>query len=426
MRAQCKAAVTGALSLLLTTQALGSGKDAAPAARSWLSDDPSEALRLLERCPETRDRDLDRAVVLLYTGEKTAAEEILSGLRTREPRWTPALRWLARAQREAGRPEAMSTALALLGAPGADSRDALWAGGLFAERREPLRARDCFRRAVEMEPDLYLGWLGLADAEAALGDEVAAASARARAGNIYQGEEATSAARPLPVLRPGETLRYRGKYLFFRLATVVVENRGRLFHNDRWVHRIHFSVQSNPALFFLSIHSEFESLVDEDGAVVAHRNVADDSTCGRRAAAYDMDPVARLCTVRSVAAGLFAYDRLPLPAQAQDGISLFQLSRALARTRGSLSVLTAVDGTWKGTQFRTLGPERIRWRGKPVDTVRVESLGRYQGPGGLSGAVTTWLSDDERSIPYRARMKIAVGSVVLELLPDSEADSDSP
>jgi hypothetical protein len=53
-----------------------------------------------------------------------------------------------------------------------------------------------------------------------------------------------------------------------------------------------------------------------------------------------------------------------------------------------------------------------------VQTVRVQAEGHYRGPGGLSGAVDIWVSDDERAVPYRVRMKVAVGSVTLELLPD--------
>jgi hypothetical protein len=32
-------------------------------------------------------------------------------------------------------------------------------------------------------------------------------------------------------------------------------------------------------------------------------------------------------------------------------------------------VLTAVDSTWKGTQLRTVGSERLRWAGREVDAV---------------------------------------------------------
>jgi hypothetical protein len=33
-----------------------------------------------------------------------------------------------------------------------------------------------------------------------------------------------------------------------------------------------------------------------------------------------------------------------------------------------------------------------------------------------------WVSSDDRAIPYRSRMKVASGSVSLELLPESQID----
>jgi hypothetical protein len=83
-------------------------------------------------------------------------------------------------------------------------------------------------------------------------------------------------------------------------------------------------------------------------------------------------------------------------------------------------VPTAIDGAWKGTRLRALGPETIRWAGRKVEAQRVESVGLYEGPAGLSGTTVTWVSPDERALPYRSRMKIGLGSVVLELLPESE------
>ena len=73
---------------------------------------------------------------------------------------------------------------------------------------------------------------------------------------------------------------------------------------------------------------------------------------------------------------------------------------------------------WWPTRLWTLGTERIRWHDRDVRTVHIQSVGQYRGPGGLSGIVDLWVSDDERALPYRARMKVAVGSVELELLPD--------
>jgi hypothetical protein len=86
-------------------------------------------------------------------------------------------------------------------------------------------------------------------------------------------------------------------------------------------------------------------------------------------------------------------------------------------------VLTAVDSSWKGTQLRSVGRERIRWAGREVEATLVEALGHYKGPAGLSGLIRTWISTDARAVPYRAKVKVGLGSIVLELSPESERDA---
>jgi len=72
-----------------------------------------------------------------------------------------------------------------------------------------------------------------------------------------------------------------------------------------------------------------------------------------------------------------------------------------------------------------VGTKTIEWRDQRVPTVKVESMGSYKGPGGLSGLVTVWITDDERALPVRAKMKVSVGPVTLTLLPEP-ADERPP
>jgi hypothetical protein len=123
--------------------------------------------------------------------------------------------------------------------------------------------------------------------------------------------------------------------------------------------------------------------------------------------------------VRQVVEGIFGFDRFPLAPLGQDGVSVLQLARGLAGSPARVSVLTAVDSTWKGTELRTVATERMRWAGREVETVKVEAVGHYEGPAGLSGRVRTWISRDGRAIPYKASIKLALGSVVLTLREDA-------
>jgi hypothetical protein len=272
--------------------------EAGAAATAWLDGDAGRAARELEGRLD-RASALNRGVALVYAGDAATAERELAALRAREPKWTPALRWLARAQAASGSPQRETTLKALLAAADADSRDFLWTGRLQHDAGRPDAAAASFRAAVTQEA-------------------------------------------------------------------------GR------------------------------------------------DSTQARRAAVYEMDRATGECVVRQVVEGLYGYDRFPLSPLDQDGVSILLLARGMAEAPSSLSVLTAVDSTWKGTQLRSVGNERIRWAGREVEAVEVEALGHYKGPAGLSGRVRTWISRDGRATLYRASVKLALGSVVLELQPDFE------
>lgn len=418
--------LSGALLLAGFTASRGLSPAFRCAAQRWVDGEAEGTLAALGTAPRGRESELNRAIVWLYSGQAVQAESALAELHWREPRWTPALRWLARAQQELRRPEALDTAMALLELPGVDVHDQLWAGGLFLEQGNLQQARRAFLRAIRENGGIEIGWIGLAETEARLGHSEAAREAEGRAAALRSGEPAPGPAPPgasesddpvPPGLHPGEILRYKVKYSFLRLATVTLETGDRIVLAGRPAHRVVFTAKSNDGIPFFHIDSRFESVVGDDGAVLAHRHVASDSDNGDDEAAYDMDREARRCTVRTVRDGVFGYRVLPLPSNAQDGVSVLLVARALARARGSAVVPTAVDSIWWPTQLRTLGTERLQWRGRDVQAVRMQSVGHYRGPGGLAGAIDIWVSDDEDAVPYKVKMKVAVGSVVLDLLP---------
>jgi tetratricopeptide (TPR) repeat protein len=461
--------VTGFLATLLC---LGAGRLFAvdppagpqPGMTPWLAGDAPQAVRELMSRTD-RESVLNRNIARVYAGEGATAEQELQALLVLHPRWTPALRWLARARAASGSARLGETVLLLLTDTGATSRDFLWVGQLRLDRGEWAGARACLRQAVAKEQDLYLGWLWLGDAEAALGQQAPAREAWLQARDLHAGgdvllrlakssllagrrdegrrwlEEARATpegrlredeirklapdlpaipapAPVVPPLNPGEKLRYSSRYLFIRFATLETENQGWTEFHGRRAAKLVLTVRSNRGFRFLDIDSRFESLIAEDGSVLAHRNVTSDSVDGRRATSWEMDPATGRSVVRFVVDGLYGFDRLPLPPLVQDGLSVPQLARGLAGTR-RLSVLTAIDGTWKGTQLRTVANGRVKWAGRSVDAVQVESEGRYKGPAGLSGVVRTWIGRDARAIPYEVSFKLALGAVVLELSEES-------
>jgi len=416
--------------------AASDARDARLGSAAWLAGDAARAARELEARGD-RLSVLNRGVALLYAGDAAAAERELAALRAREKSWTPALRWLARARAARGSPERDATFTELLVAPGAEARDFLWAGRLLKEAGRFDEAAASLRAATLRDEHLYLAWLWLGDVEEARGRSALAREAWREARELHAGgdvlvrlgEIPDLAAAPGPPriaipLRPGEKLSYTARYLFLTFATLEIENQGLTEVHGRRASRFVARMRSRPGFPFLSIDSRFESLIGEDGRVFAHRSSSRDSTEAPREAAYEMDPAAAECVVREVVEGRFGFERFPLGPLDQDGLSIFVVARALAASGSSLSVLTAMDSTLKGTELRTRGVERLRWAGRDVETVVVEAVGHYSGTAGFTGRLRTWISRDERAVPYKACLKVALGSVVLDLRDDERPDGD--
>lgn len=407
----------GAALIALLLARVASPVEPPGAIQSWLEGDSDAALAALGRQAPARERDFNQGVVLLYKGNGEAAERVFGGLRALHPAWLPASRWLAKAQQELGRREALDTASALLKMKGATGRDHFWAARLFAEANDLARARDGFRRAVAEEADLYTAWSALADCEQALGNLEAARVARQRAGALHPGGLPTEMA-PAPPLPAGRTLRYQGKYLVIPIGTVTLREGGLLEVRGRPARLLTLEAKSGRAILFMHIDSRFESHVGQDGGLVSHRDASNDSATGRRQATFEADPATDSFTVRQAADGLFSYEVLKVPPEARphDGISVIAAARAVARAKGSLSVLRIVDATWKGTPIRAARSEPINWRGRKVDTVCVEIGVSSKSAAGVTGTLRLWISADESAIPYRAKMGTGFGSVTLELM----------
>jgi hypothetical protein len=397
--------------------------DAAEAVRAWLVGDAEMALGALKRQAPSRERDFNQGVVELYQGDGETAERLFNALRSRHSGWLPAARWLARAQERLGRVQAIDSASVLLKMPGALGRDYLWAARLFAERNDPQRARDCLRRAVAVEPDLYDAWTALGDVEQALGRADEARAARERAGGLYPAGLPTEM-KPPPPLSPGRPLRYQGKYLVIPLGSVTLTDTELLDAPGGPARRVTLEAKSRLANMFMHINSRFESIIGADGALIAHHNTSDDSATGSRQSTVETVSDSGAMMVRETADGLFSYDivRSVASARTHDGLSMIGAARAVARSKGSVSLLRIVNSSWKGTRIRTLKAERIGWRGLKVDTILVEIAVTSPSAAGVVGTLQLWISADESTIPYRVKMGTGFGSVTLELMREEGAE----
>lgn len=107
-----------------------------------------------------------------------------------------------------------------------------------------------------------------------------------------------------------------------------------------------------------------------------------------------------------------SYDRF------HDGTSILYYARAHVRDQLGIRVPTLVRGKAGYTNFyfpaeRTT--EEIDAVPYPIRVLKFDGLAEFEGIFGLTGDFTGWFSDDEAAIPIKAKMKVILGSITIEL-----------
>jgi len=108
-----------------------------------------------------------------------------------------------------------------------------------------------------------------------------------------------------------------------------------------------------------------------------------------------------------------SYDRF------QDGTSILYFARAHIHDRRSIAVPTLVRGKAGRTEFylpaeRTT--ETIDAVPYPIRVVQLEGRADFEGIFGLTGDFVGWFSDDAAAVPIKAKMKVILGSINIELV----------
>ncbi len=220
---------------------------------------------------------------------------------------------------------------------------------------------------------------------------------------------------------PGEWLRYKVKWLFFRLGTITVVTDTIPDNPARF--KVTLTLDSNPDIFFISIHSHYEG-------IVGLQPVRCESFVGRERQGDDtlLTTYTFIDSLRRV-----VMEQRLLPADTLiksvtrdtvdrffDGASLFFFARTLAHINGHYRAPTLVDMEMFSTDITFTGTSEgveIGAVNEEIDTRELFGKANFEGKtfGGFSGLFRGWFSNDYASIPIKAEMSISLGTVTVEL-----------
>jgi hypothetical protein len=102
-----------------------------------------------------------------------------------------------------------------------------------------------------------------------------------------------------------------------------------------------------------------------------------------------------------------------------DGLSLFFLARQMCNIKQVMSIPTLLD---KDIVTTTINFQKknenieIDAVNYPIKTLYFNGVANWTGIYGITGKFEGWFSDDEARIPIKAKMKVYVGDVNIELI----------
>jgi len=223
------------------------------------------------------------------------------------------------------------------------------------------------------------------------------------------------------VFLSGERLEYKVKWFFFRLGTIVVTT-DRLPGASE-IFRTSITLDSNPDLFFISIHNRYEALVNSNPVrCEAFRSLEIDGEDTLVTSYTFSESSRRVQMTQSLlpADSVLREEIKDSVDRSYDGASLFFFARTIIHDDTSLSVPTLVEFDMFTTDLAVTGtiiPVSIGSLDEDVVTREISGRANFEGStfGGFSGDFKGWFSNDDAAVPIRAEMSITLGTVNVEL-----------
>ncbi len=234
-----------------------------------------------------------------------------------------------------------------------------------------------------------------------------------------QGLEAGESA-PALNLNIGEEYTYCVKYGFIRLGTLRIVMEDTMKLNNRPVYKVKFFMDSNPYLFFVNIHSVFESYIDKQyrlQKLISHEEVNDTLYKARYNFNYDEGYID--VHYKEINDTTRTTDRrFELKEDVFGSVALIFYARENAY-RSQTDTVTAFHETNKGKVFIEFKGEgdaiEIDVLDDPLPAYHIGGEIFMKGIAGVTGPFRGWFSKDAHRIPLKAELEVFIGSVKVEL-----------
>jgi hypothetical protein len=222
------------------------------------------------------------------------------------------------------------------------------------------------------------------------------------------------------VFTENEELVYNVRYAFFNLGQIRIITT-RSFTLDG--HPVSFAralIDSYRGVPFVDLHAIFESTIDH--GMFSRRfmgKIKQDETWDFSRYYFDYDRKWVIVEMGGRDTVISSVDTVRLSGTCQDGMSLYFLARDGLFSGKTVTVPTMIKEKLSNTTIafgRGRSSVEIDAVEYPIDVVEFDGTLDFVGIFGLTGYFEGWFSNDEARIPIKAKMKVILGSVTVELM----------
>jgi len=220
--------------------------------------------------------------------------------------------------------------------------------------------------------------------------------------------------------RAGEELIFKVRWSFVRLGTLKIQIADSSNVDGEDVFQIKLNIDSNPLLFFVNRHYVYSCSFTKSFKV-QELTYFDDEEGVRMKSVYSFDHKNKnvhLTRTDTTGKTEEIVKDVSYKGELYDGVSLIYYARnTVNRMRIDTLQYIADDGyakmiiDFKG-EDKSL---KIKAFKKKIPSARIEGFVYDKGIAGLSGKFKGWFSRDSRRLPLKAKLKVFIGSVIVEL-----------
>jgi hypothetical protein len=223
------------------------------------------------------------------------------------------------------------------------------------------------------------------------------------------------------MLYSGEKLTYRVSYLGITLGYIKINTEKQEMYDGAECFVTNAYMKSNPNIPFVDLQAIYKSWIDPVGAFSRQfigKVKIEDGTWDYHHITFDYARK-KIHSKKWIHKEVFFDKTFLTDIKSNDGLSLFFFARKFTKTNKYTRTQTIVDRDTTFTMINFTNQKTISEIGAvnyKVKTVYFNGKADWTGIYGITGEFEGWFSDDDASIPIRAKMKVYIGSVNIELV----------